>query len=221
MGQGTAKLDTKELWNTYDADKSGFLDKNELDQLVRKVWRHYKPSTPLSDQLVERIVEELDINKDGQISKDEFDELYDELVETLAEEFGADPGAGDAAAAAAGGASALAVPGASDKECLRCPHCAFAIDPRDLERLQVDPEAIQLPGAWDRLAPGVAGGGPTGGPGAIPVGAAGGVVPSAAAVEVAGAAAVAGPLPYGTTYGGTVPPSFFMNPQGGWWAQQR
>merc|ERR1712130_632159 len=37
---------------------------------------------------------------------------------------------------------------------LRCPHCAFEIDPTDLDRLRVDPASIQrTPASWDRVAP--------------------------------------------------------------------
>lgn len=217
MGQGAPKMDTAQLWRQYDVDNSGFLDRSELDQLVRKVWKHYKPNAPLSEQVAAHVLDELDVNGDGLIAQDEFMDLYDQLLETLGEQM-AEVGGSAASAAGPSNGGALVPAGSAGQQSarpagpdpdrqdwLRCPHCAFEIDPGELERLRVDPEAVRANvGSWQNIAA------PGGGQQLVGASAAG--QPALDAV---------GPLPQGTTYGGRVPPSFFMNQHAGWWAQGR
>mmetsp|Transcript_60169 Transcript_60169/g.143416 ORF Transcript_60169/g.143416 Transcript_60169/m.143416 type:complete len:238 (-) Transcript_60169:45-758(-) len=73
-------------------------------------------------------------------------------------------------------------------DALHCPHCAFEIDPRDLERLRVSPEVLQAcHDAWDSQVSSVPLRGPAG-PG----------------------------LPTGMQSWGRVPPSFFHGSNIGW-----
>ncbi|CAJ1335727.1 unnamed protein product [Effrenium voratum] len=78
---------------------------------------------------------------------------------------------------------------------IHCPHCAFEIDPRQLHRLKVPPEALSVsPGPWQRPQTATSG------------------------YQVMPAAIAAAPVPPGTAFHGQVPASFFQTSHG-WWAQ--
>mmetsp|Transcript_25089 Transcript_25089/g.46041 ORF Transcript_25089/g.46041 Transcript_25089/m.46041 type:complete len:240 (+) Transcript_25089:47-766(+) len=89
------------------------------------------------------------------------------------------------------GVAAPRVPARGAVDMLRCPHCAFEIDPNDLERLRVSPELLSAcHEAWDsQLAS----------------------MPSIGNVTTATHG-----LPPGTQAWGQVPPSFFNGSNGGW-----
>ncbi|CAL1133745.1 unnamed protein product [Cladocopium goreaui] len=211
MGQSVQKVPAREMWLKLDQDQSGVLDRKEADTLLRLIWKTYKVQKPLSAEVVTNILAELDVNKDGKIVQKEFEELYDGLWEEMVQVY-ASPKAGSQAAGTsptskeAGSeekqGSSTPPKSKSPKENakanaepnhIRCPHCAFEIDPRHLQRLKVPPEALSVaPGPWQGS--------------------------SASAGYQAMPAISAAPVPPGTSFHGQVPASFFQTSHG-WWAQ--
>ncbi|CAK8993215.1 unnamed protein product [Durusdinium trenchii] len=205
MGQSVQKLPARQMWLKFDKDTSGVMDRKEVDQLLRDIWKTYKVQKPLSADVVQNILAELDVNKDGKIVQKEFEDLYDDLWDEMAQAY-ASPKEGSQASAISptseNKASKDVSPKAKPKEKvkataeepthIRCPHCAFEIDPRQLHRLKVPPEALSVsPGPWQGVSSGYAN--------AMP-------------------AIAAAPVPAGTSFHGQVPASFFQTSHG-WWAQ--
>ncbi|CAE7437475.1 unnamed protein product [Symbiodinium natans] len=213
MGQNVQKVPARQMWQDFDKDGSGVLDRNEVDALLKHIWKTYKVQKPLSPDVVKNVLEELDKSKDGKIVQAEFEDLYDDLWEEMSQMYA---NSATPAKAAESGAKASPKGGSSPRGAktppqpappkavrhsspkakvpnnIRCPHCAFEIDPRQLHRLKVPPEALGVvPGPWQR---------PDGGGYQTP------------------AAIAAPPLPPGTTLHGQVPSSFFHSSHG-WWAQ--
>jgi len=102
--EGAEAPDVQRMWREFDSNGSGFLDRQELEQLLQMVWQHYKINKPLSRNFIDGITEELDINKDGNIAQEEFEALFEELWEERARLFASqDRRAAPKAAAGFGG----------------------------------------------------------------------------------------------------------------------
>lgn len=61
-------------FNIYDSDKNGYLDKNELKQVIYGMLDLLGASqvTHNPDILAEQCIRELDVSNDGKVSKEEF-----------------------------------------------------------------------------------------------------------------------------------------------------
>eukprot|EP00434_Breviolum_minutum_P041104 symbB.v1.2.036559.t1/scaffold5105.1/size30854/4 len=208
MGQSVQKLPGRQMWEKFDKDKSGVMDRKEVDTLLRDIWKTYKVQKPLSADVVNNILAELDVNKDGKIVQQEFEDLYDDLWDQMVEAYASKKADSQASATSPtskegnkGSTSPKSKSPVKDKSKvpnqepnhIRCPHCAFEIDPRQLHRLKVPPEALSVaPGPWQGS--------------------------SASAGYQAMPAIAAAPVPPGTSFHGQVPASFFQTSHG-WWAQ--
>lgn len=58
--------DLRDAFNMFDSDRSGYIDRNEVRSLMKKL------AQTLSDEEVDLIMEECDTDGDGEISFEEF-----------------------------------------------------------------------------------------------------------------------------------------------------
>jgi len=58
--------DLREAFNMFDADGSGFIDRNEVRMLMKKL------AQTLTDDEIDAIMEIVDVDGDGEISFEEF-----------------------------------------------------------------------------------------------------------------------------------------------------
>ncbi len=72
-----------EVFNEFDDDGSGQIDKNELKEALSQVARELKLPLP-SDAEIDETINELDADRSGTISKSEFVPLVRAILEKLA-----------------------------------------------------------------------------------------------------------------------------------------
>ena len=73
-------VEDEEKFNQYmdtafdkvDVDKNGYLEKNELRQLVQDIVNKLKKDTNVPEDKVQSALELIDTNKDGKVTKEEF-----------------------------------------------------------------------------------------------------------------------------------------------------
>ena len=64
------------VFNQFDADKSGFLDSNEVMALINTALQHMKANRQASQKEVNDLVTAVDKNGDGKIAKPELFEIF-------------------------------------------------------------------------------------------------------------------------------------------------
>ena len=76
----------KEIFNRFDKDKSGFIEKDELRELLITVSKQLNLPF-LTEKEIEEGLKQLDNNNDGKLQFDEFlkfyEQLYEEVMKTL------------------------------------------------------------------------------------------------------------------------------------------
>ena len=76
----------KEIFNRFDKDKSGFIEKDELRELLITVSKQLNLPI-LTEKESEEGLKQLDNNNDGKLQFDEFlkfyEQLYEEVMKTL------------------------------------------------------------------------------------------------------------------------------------------
>ncbi|CAE7303697.1 unnamed protein product [Symbiodinium microadriaticum] len=77
------------MWQDFDKDGSGILEREEVDSLLKHIWKTYQVQKPLSPDVVRNVLEELDKSKDGKIVQAEFEDLYDDLWEEMSQMYAA------------------------------------------------------------------------------------------------------------------------------------
>jgi calmodulin len=65
-----------------DIDQSGFVEKNELQKVMEDVAKDIGTERPSKDD-VDEVLKELDENKDGKLSLDEFQVLIEQVLEQM------------------------------------------------------------------------------------------------------------------------------------------
>ncbi|CAE7542314.1 unnamed protein product [Symbiodinium necroappetens] len=101
----------EQMWQDFDKvqikvdhvlDGSGILEREEVDSLLlspqisshsaerrKHIWKTYQVQKPLSPDVVQNVLEELDKSKDGKIVQAEFEDLYDDLWEEMSQMYAA------------------------------------------------------------------------------------------------------------------------------------
>ena len=80
-----ARSAMRDAFRIFDTDKSGYIEKHELGLLLTKLTDSFHVGHP-SDDDVNEVFKELDVNGDGKISQSEFDTLICEVVNIIATE---------------------------------------------------------------------------------------------------------------------------------------
>ena len=69
-------------FNSADIDGSGFIEKKEINKFLTKFAKEQKMDPP-SDKDIEDTLNKLDKNKDGKLSKEEFQVLVKQIVKEM------------------------------------------------------------------------------------------------------------------------------------------
>ena len=72
-------------FRTFDTDRSGFIERHELGMILRRLTDAFNVEQPSEDDIND-ILKELDVNGDGKISQTEFEDLVKEVVKIIDEE---------------------------------------------------------------------------------------------------------------------------------------
>ena len=73
---------TKKAFDAVDLDNSGFLERNELELIMRNVSIDLGVQKP-TDKEIDDVMKELDKNNDGRLSVDEFQILIEQILEMM------------------------------------------------------------------------------------------------------------------------------------------
>lgn len=74
---------TESAFKKVDIDQSGFVEKDELQKVMEDVAKDIGVEKPTKED-VEEVLKELDENKDGRLSLDEFQVLIEQVLEQMA-----------------------------------------------------------------------------------------------------------------------------------------
>lgn len=80
-----AKKELSAAFKMFDVDRSGYLEKNEFGQLIRRIAMAFHVEEPTFTD-IDNLVSALDVNGDGKITQAEFEELIVQIVEIIKEE---------------------------------------------------------------------------------------------------------------------------------------
>ena len=72
-------------FRTFDTDRSGYIERHELGMILRRLTDAFNVEQPSEDDIND-ILKELDVNGDGKISQTEFEDLVKEVVKIIDEE---------------------------------------------------------------------------------------------------------------------------------------
>jgi len=75
---------TKAAFDSVDADKSGFLEINELEEVMKSVAKDIGIDSPSQNE-VKDVLSELDTNNDGKLSLEEFKTLIVQVLTMMAQ----------------------------------------------------------------------------------------------------------------------------------------
>ena len=72
----------KDVFNFFDTDKSGFIERNELKPLLNKISKQLNLPLP-EEKDIEEGLKQLDLNKDGKLQFSEFLPFYQQVYEQI------------------------------------------------------------------------------------------------------------------------------------------
>ncbi len=73
---------TKKAFDAVDLDNSGYLERNEVEVVMKNVAVDLGVQKP-SDKEIDDVIKELDKNNDGRLSVDEFQVLIEQILEMM------------------------------------------------------------------------------------------------------------------------------------------
>ena len=71
---------TTSSFDKYDKDKSGYIEEAELKEVINEMAIQLHIKSDISQDDVKKVLNSIDINKDGKISKEEFETLSKEKL---------------------------------------------------------------------------------------------------------------------------------------------
>lgn len=74
----------KAAFDAVDTDKSGYLERNELEAVMSSVSSEFDFDQPTKED-VDEILKEIDVNSDGKISLNEFQAQIKQILNVMAE----------------------------------------------------------------------------------------------------------------------------------------
>lgn len=70
------------VFDQYDKDKNGTLDKAEVSALINDALKHMKSNRSATNDEIEQLFNAVDSSKDGKVSKPELYEIFKKVVAT-------------------------------------------------------------------------------------------------------------------------------------------
>ena len=67
----------------FDKDQNGWLDRKELREFLRQFFNSYKIHFPITDEYVDAVFREIDVNRDNKIQTNELEAYAMHFVNTL------------------------------------------------------------------------------------------------------------------------------------------
>lgn len=78
--QSQLRKAVENLFRKYDTDNSGYLEKAEVEKIIRAALEQLEGTRETRMEEVNRLIEKGDQNKDGRISKDELLSLFQKVA---------------------------------------------------------------------------------------------------------------------------------------------
>ena len=63
---------SESAFEKYDTDKSGYIEQAELKKVIDELAANFSKDTNISEEDVKKVLEQIDTDNDGKISKEEF-----------------------------------------------------------------------------------------------------------------------------------------------------
>ena len=61
-----------DIFDKYDKDKSGYIEENELKEVINELASKLNKETNISEEHIKKALDQMDTDEDGKISKNEF-----------------------------------------------------------------------------------------------------------------------------------------------------
>lgn len=78
------KIITKAAFDALDINKTGSLERKEIETLLMNISKDLNAKKPSKDE-IDEIIKELDQDKDGKIRPDEFQIVVEQVLESMAQ----------------------------------------------------------------------------------------------------------------------------------------
>lgn len=80
---GNLKDEANKLFQEFDTDKSGHLDRAEWPEFLKKFFATYKVETTLTEEYIEKAFTDIDLNKDNLIQVEELEAFLGHYVNEI------------------------------------------------------------------------------------------------------------------------------------------
>ena len=77
----------QKIFEDFDKDKNGYLDRKELRQFLTFFFKQYKMHFPVTDEYVDAVFREIDQNRDNKIQPNELQQYASHFVNQLLPEY--------------------------------------------------------------------------------------------------------------------------------------
>ena len=77
------KKEVDTYFETFDKDNNGYLDRRELRQFLHEFFHSYKIHFPVTDEYVDAVFREIDLNRDNKIQPGELEQYALHFVNTV------------------------------------------------------------------------------------------------------------------------------------------
>lgn len=77
------KDEVAKYFETFDKDNNGVLDRKELRDFLNQFFTQYKIHFPITDEYVDAVFREIDLNRDNRIQPEELRQYADHFVDTI------------------------------------------------------------------------------------------------------------------------------------------
>lgn len=77
------KQEVDRYFESFDKDNNGWLDRKELRDFLHQFFTQYKIHFPVTDEYVDAVFREIDLNRDNKIQPNELEQYAMHFVNTI------------------------------------------------------------------------------------------------------------------------------------------